>query len=65
MEIQSIAADTAPMNEQTCNDLFEAAVDMAYSAFKQVTDDHVLSVYERLVWNQAHGLGLHDVVTLH
>ncbi len=65
MENQSIAAETTPMNEYECDDLFEQAVNTAYQTFKQVTDDHVLGVFERMAWNQAHGLDMCGAATVH
>lgn len=69
METQHAIADTPVMTELTeeiCNDLFEVAVNMAYRTFDEATTDaHVLSVYERVMWNYTRGLGLHDVMTVH
>ena len=65
METPRIKRDTAPMNEKTCNDLFERAVSAAYNTFKQASDDHIQGVFERLVWNHVRGLALHGATTVH
>lgn len=65
MEIRQEMVDTALMTEDAYNDLFELAVVIAHAAFKPATDDHVTEVYERLVWNETHGLGHDGAATLH
>ena len=65
MAIHSAIPDTARMNEQTYDDLFEEAIELAYTRFPHVSDDHVTAVFERLAWNQTHGLDTAGAVTVH
>lgn len=45
--------------------LFDEAVLLAYATFYEPTDDHVLGVFERLVWNMQRGIGVDGAVTIH
>ena len=65
METTTSILHTASMDEERHDELFELAVNMAYGAFENVTDDHVEGVYARLVWNTAHGLPTCDAATRH
>ena len=65
MEIPATLIHTARMNKEQCEDLFETAVNLAYQAFDNVTDDHVQAIYDRLVWNAYVGLDVQGAVTVH
>lgn len=45
--------------------LYREACDLAYDVFEDPHHDYVAAVYERLVWNQRHGLGTQGAVTIH
>ena len=53
------------MSEETCNALFDRATDLAYRTFDDVTDDHVETVYHRLLLNHQWGAGEAGAVTVH
>tara|TARA_R100000655_G_scaffold64330_1_gene102848 strand:+ start:668 stop:865 length:198 start_codon:yes stop_codon:yes gene_type:complete len=53
------------MNEDTSKQLFDLAVDLAYQAFEEPSDDHIKGVYLRLVINHQWGLGDSGAVTVH
>lgn len=59
------AAQDAGMDEDIYEALFEDAHRLAYRRFNEPTDDHVLGVFERLVWNLRRGLGETGATTLH
>lgn len=60
-----IAANDCAMSEETCDALFEAAADLAYQSFGDVTDDHIEAVYHRLLINHQWGAGEVGAVTVH
>lgn len=54
------------MDEQTADDLFSDAVDLAYRAFGEAaSDDHIEWAYQRLVIHWRWGLPMAGVVTVH
>lgn len=61
--------DTAVMT--THNDfielaeIYEAAVDLAFHAFTNPSDDHVQGVFERLLFNAYRGDGASGAITIH
>ena len=59
------AANDGDMSEETCDELFARAADLAYDNFDDVTDDHIECVYARLVLNHAVGAGEDGAVTVH
>jgi len=55
-----------PMDEKTCDELFERAADMAYDAFgRDTSDDHIEWAYRRVVMNWRWGLSAAGAVTVH
>ena len=46
-------------------EIIDRATELAYAAFNCPTDDHVIGVYDRLIWNELRGLGELGVVTVH
>lgn len=61
----SITTSHADNSGMTHNYLLNAAIHMAYEAFKDPTDEHIIAVFHRLAWNHRYGLGLVGVTTLH
>ena len=57
--------DNGPMTEHQAQTLFDQAVDLAYQAFAEPDDEHILCVYSRLIWNYQRGLGEAGAVTVH
>lgn len=46
-------------------EIIDRATELAYQVFNCPTDDHITGIYDRLVWNERHGLGELGAVTLH
>lgn len=46
-------------------EIIDRATELAYTAFNCPTDDHITGIYDRLVWNERHGLGELGAVTVH
>lgn len=46
-------------------EIIDRATELAYQAFNCPTDDHITGIYDRLVWNELHGLGELGAVTVH
>lgn len=46
-------------------EIIDRATELAYAAFNCPNDDHITGIYDRLVWNELHGLGELGAVTLH
>ena len=46
-------------------EIIDRATELAYASFSCPTDDHITGIYDRLVWNELHGLGELGAVTLH
>ncbi|MFD4120335.1 hypothetical protein ACFWQD_03430 [Alcaligenes faecalis] len=46
-------------------EIIDRATELAYAAFNCPTDDHITGIYDRLVWNERHGLGELGAVTVH
>lgn len=57
--------DNAGMSEEMHEALFEAAADLAYQSFDEVSDDHIEAVYHRLLMNHQWGAGDAGAVTVH
>lgn len=57
--------DNGPMTERQASTLFDQAVDLAYKAFAEPDDEHVLAIYSRLLWNWQRGLADAGAVTVH
>lgn len=57
--------DNAGMSEEIADALFDRAVDLAYKTFDDPTDDHIETVYHRLVLNHQWGVGEAGAVTVH
>lgn len=58
-------SDNGPMTEHQSQALFDLAVDLAYQAFAEPDDEHVMCIYSRLLWNWQRGLGDDGAVTVH
>lgn len=68
MRIETTGAlpHTAPMTDEVADALYERATALAYNAFGQDTsDDHIDTVYERVVVNWLWGAGVAGAVTVH
>ena len=68
MRIEEVvkAPHTAPMTDEVADALYERAAALAYNAFGQDTsDDHIDTVYERVVVNWLWGAGVDGAVTVH
>lgn len=68
MRIEEVvkAPHHAPMTDEVADALYERATDLAYAAFGQDTsDDHIDTVYERVVVNWLWGAGVDGAVTVH
>lgn len=50
------------VNDDTCEMFFDEAVSLAYQHFDEPTDDHIVCVFERLIWNWG---GSDGAVTVH
>ncbi|USY23967.1 hypothetical protein NIZ92_11600 [Alcaligenes sp. 1735tsa3] len=46
-------------------EIIDRATELAYQAFNCPTDEHITGIYDRLVWNERHGLGELGAVTVH
>lgn len=46
-------------------EVIDRATELAYAAFRCPTDDHITGIYDRLVWNERHGLGELGAITVH
>lgn len=62
MSTNSQIAQNTNMNHEQ---LFEQAVHLAYGSFDLPTDDHILCIFARLVWNGQRGLENDGAVTVH
>lgn len=58
-------ADNGPMTEYQAQSLFDQAAQLAHQTFADPSDEHVLGVYSRLLWNWQRGLGDVGATTLH
>jgi len=66
MQAKAVAPQLVPLTEHTLADLFDQAVDLAYIRFgKEVTDEHVEAVCDRLALNWQWGLDAAGAVTVH
>jgi hypothetical protein len=61
----SEAANNGCMSEETADALFARATDLAYQAFEDATDDHIETIYHRIVFNHRCGAGEAGAVTVH
>lgn len=62
MSTNSEIANNHGMNHEQ---LFEQAVHLAYGNFDVPSDDHILGIFARLVWNGQRGLDDDGAVTVH
>lgn len=46
-------------------EIIDRATELAYQAFSSPTDDHITGIYDRLIWNELHGLGEGGATTVH
>jgi len=46
-------------------EIIDRATELAYQVFSSPTDDHIAGIYDRLIWNELHGLGELGAVTVH
>lgn len=53
------------MADEIASQLFDEAVDLAYQAFDDPSDDHIQTVFARLALNHDWGLGSAGAVTVH
>jgi len=53
------------MDKETVEMLFHQAIDLAYQHFKDPTDDHIETVFDRLALNYKWGIGNDGCVTIH
>ncbi|MBV6304906.1 hypothetical protein KVP10_08400 [Candidimonas humi] len=65
MDLTRYASHTAAMTEDEADDLFADAVQLAHEAFEDATDEHVVGVYARLMFNRRHGLGEDGATMVH
>jgi hypothetical protein len=57
--------DNAGMSEETYEALFDHATDLAYQAFDDPTDEHIVAIYMRLLINHLWGCDDMGAVTVH
>ncbi|MCH1881277.1 hypothetical protein MJ863_16950 [Alcaligenes ammonioxydans] len=67
MEKIGVGSENAGMDKKELPrfEIIDRATELAYQVFSCPTDDHITGIYDRLVWNERHGLGELGVVTLH
>jgi len=65
METIHPPCDTTAMTETDADALFHTAVQLAHDTFEDATDEHVLGVYARLLWNRQRGLDAAGAATVH
>ncbi len=65
MPSSAALADNRPMTEHHFQSLFDQAVELAYQAFADPDDEHVMCIYSRLLWNWQRGVGDDGAVTVH
>lgn len=65
METPTQYTQTFRMNERTKQIIRDQAFDLAYQAFADPDDEHILCVYSRLIWNYQRGLADDGAVTVH
>lgn len=46
-------------------EIIDRATELAYQVFSCPTDDHITGIYDRLIWNEQHGLDEVGVTTTH
>lgn len=46
-------------------EIIDRATELAYQAFSSPTDDHIAGIYDRLIWNELHGLDEAGAITVH
>nr|WP_128831645.1 MULTISPECIES: hypothetical protein [unclassified Alcaligenes] len=46
-------------------EIIDRATELAYQAFNCPTDEHITGIYDRLIWNEQHGLDEVGVTTTH
>lgn len=46
-------------------EIIDRATELAYQVFNCPTDDHITGIYDRLIWNEQHGLDEVGVTTTH
>lgn len=47
------------------HDLYQQAIELAYQAFIEPSDDHIDAVHQRLIFNLRTGLAAQSAVTVH
>ncbi|WP_395029754.1 hypothetical protein [Alcaligenes aquatilis] len=67
MEKIGVGSENAGMDKKELPrfEIIDRATELAYQTFNCPTDDHITGIYDRLVWNERHGLGELGAVTVH
>ncbi|WP_321289266.1 hypothetical protein [Alcaligenes phenolicus] len=67
MEKLATGSENAGMDKKELPrfEIIDRATELAYQAFNCPTDDHITGIYDRLIWNELHGLGELGAVTVH
>lgn len=53
------------MPTETIKKLYELATDLAIMHFDNPTNDHIETIFDRLLINQGYGMGSYGSVTIH
>lgn len=67
MEKIGVGSENAEMDKKELPrfEIIDRATELAYQVFSSPTDDHITGIYDRLIWNEQHGLDEVGVTTTH